>query len=181
MIPSLFTFSLLMGAVLTMTGGLFLILPDRLRPVLEAYPRHRMTGIVTMVLGGVWFIWNILQLGPADFGDYKELMALLFAATLVAAILYVQDFLAVRGTAILVLLIGNVGLKSAYGLYDIPERLLLVSLIYVFIVGGIIYGLMPYLMRDTVAWLMRRAGRLRLLGALVCFSGVSLFAISFMY
>lgn len=181
MIPSLFTFSLLAGVVFILAGLPLVLVPHRLVGALRAFPRHRLTGVLTMLVGGGWFIWKILQLGPADFGNYKELMALLFAATVIASIFYVPDFLAVRGVAILVLLTANVGLKSAFGLYDIPGRLVLVSVLYVFIVGGILYGLMPYLMRDTVEGLLSRIWRLRALGGFLAASGLAICAASFTY
>lgn len=181
MIPSLLTFSVLAGAFLVALGLPFLIAPQRLTGPLRAFPRHRLTGVLTMLLGGGWFIWKVLQLGAADFGDYKELMALLFAGTLIASILYVQDFLAVRGVAILLLLIANVGLKGAFGLYDIPGRLVLVTVLYVIIFGGIVYGLMPYLMRDTVDFLTRDPWRLRATGILISLSGVSIWAAALSY
>lgn len=164
MIPSLFTFTLLTALVLLIIGLPLLSIPARLEPVARAFPRHRATAVITMLLGGGWFLWKISQLGQSDFGDYKQWLFLLFAATLIASIIYVPDFLAVRGVAILVLLSANTGLKSAFGLYDIPERLVLVSLLYLFIVAALIYGIMPYKMRDTVDWLYRSTVRVRLLG-----------------
>lgn len=181
MIPSLFSFSLVAGAFLIAVGLPLVLIPQRLEGPLRAFPRHRLTGVVTMLLGGGWFIWKVLQLGPADFGNYKELMALLFAVTLVASLFYVPDFLAVRGVAILALLTANVGLKSAFGLYDIPGRLVLVAVLYGFIVAGIIYGLMPYLMRDTVEALFRRIWRLRSLGGVFVVSGLAICAASLTY
>lgn len=164
MIPSLFTYTLLTAFVF-LGFGLFLALqPERGIAVLKAFPRHRLTGIITMVIGGGWFVWKLSQLGQSDFGDYKNLLMILFGATVVGSILYVRDFLAVRGVAIIVLLAANTGLKSAFGLYDIPERLVLVVILYVFIIAGLTYGIMPYHMRETVNWftkstdLVRRGG-----------------------
>ncbi|MEY3001120.1 MAG: hypothetical protein RL648_1334 [Verrucomicrobiota bacterium] len=181
MIPSLFMYSMLAGAFLLMAGLPFLFVPARVEGPLRAFPRHRLTGILTMLVGGGWFIWKILQLGPADFGDYKEWMALLFAVTVVAAIFHVPDFLAVRGVAILALLTANVGLKSAYALYDIPGRLLLVTVLYVIIIAGIIYGIMPYLMRGTVRFISAEPSRLRAMGAGLCVTGMALLVTAFTY
>jgi hypothetical protein len=181
MIPSLFTFTLLWGIFMTACGFFLFIFGERFATELNALPRNRVLGVVTMLLGGGWFIWKILQLGPADFGNYKELMALLFAVTLVSAIFYVEDFLAVRGLSIIALLTANVGLKSAFALYDVPERLLLVTVLYGFIVGGIIYGIMPYLMRDTMGWLTRVPCRLRALGGFGGIIGLALIIVSFTY
>jgi len=181
MIPSLFTFTLLAGLVLLAVGLPILIAPGKLEPVLRAFPRHRLTAMVTMLLGGGWFLWNISQLGQADFGDYKNILLLLFGGTLVGSILYVQDFLAVRGVAILVLLSANVGLKSAFALYDIPERLVLVSILYLFIVLAIYYGTLPFRMRDTVNWMYACPYRIRGLGLLFSLMGISLLVSASLY
>ena len=174
MIPSLLTFTILSALVLLLCGIPLLLVPGKVGTVIRAFPRHRMTGIVTMLIGGGWFIWKLSQLGQSDFGDYKEIMMLLFAATLFGSIFYVRDFLAVRGVAILILLSANTGLKSAFGLYDIPERLVLVSILYFFIVLSLVYGTVPYKMRDTVNWLLAAPVRIRALGAILTLIGISL-------
>ena len=175
MILSLFTFTILAGLVLLLLGLPLLAMPDKSEPVARRFPRHRWTGIITMVLGGGWFLWKITQLGQADFGDYKNILFILFAATLVGSLLYVPDFLAVRGVAILILLSANAGLKAAFGLYDIPERLVLVSILYLFIVAAIALGIMPYLMRDFIGWLYAKRQRVRVAGGLLTLSSLSLF------
>ncbi len=181
MIPSLLTFTLLAAAVLLAAGLPLLVAPARLQPVLQAFPRHRPTALLTMLLGGGWFLWKITRLGQADFGDYKVILFLLFAATLVGSILYVRDFLAVRGVAILVLLSANTGLKSAFGLYDVPARLVLVVILYLFVVAALYYGTLPYRMRDTIAWLGKCACRMRALGATFMLAGTALLAAATQY
>ncbi len=167
MIPSLLTFTLLAAIVLVAAGIPFVALAAKTEKIMRRFPRDRATGIFTMLLGGGWFLWKISQLGQSDFGDYKNLLLILFTATLIGSIFYVRDFLAVRGVAILVLLSANTGLKSAFGLYETPARLLLVSFLYIFIIIALWYGIMPFKMRDTVSWLYRSPVRAKLLG--ICF------------
>ena len=181
MIPSLLTFTLLTAALLLLVGLPLLAIPGRLEACLRAFPRHRLLGVVTMLLGGGWFLWKILNLGQSDFGDYRHLLFLLFAATLLGSIFYVRDFLAVRGIAILTLLSANVGLKSAFGLYDIPERLVLVTILYLLIVAALIYGVMPYRMRDTINWLYGCTCRARGLGLLFSLAGAALLVTALLY
>jgi hypothetical protein len=181
MIPSLFTFTLLAALVLLIVGLPVLLVGNRLEAVLKAFPRHRLTAIITMVIGGGWFLWKITQLGQSDFGDYKNLLLLLFGATLVGSILYVRDFLAVRGVAIIILLSANTGLKAAFGLYDIPGRLVLVSILYLFIVAAIYYGTMPFKMRDTLNWLYAAPVRVRALGSVFTAMGIALLVSASLY
>jgi hypothetical protein len=172
----------LMAALVLLAAGLPLVaIPQRLEKGIREFPRHRMAGIVLMVLGGGWFILKITQLGQSDFGDYKHILAILFLATLVGSIFYVRDFLAVRGLAILILLCCNVGLKSAFGYYEIPERLVLVTLIYLFIVASLILGIMPYLMRDWINWIYSNVKRVRILGGVFTAMGISLVIAALLY
>lgn len=181
MIPSLFTFTLLAAFFLLALGVPLLAVPGRLESPARAFPRNRAVALVTMLLGGGWFLWKITQLGQSDFGDYKNLLFILFAATLTGSILYVRDFLAVRGVAILVLLSANVGLKSAFGHYEIPERLLLVSVLYLFIIAALVFGTMPYLMRDCIGWLYRKTPRVRVLGSAFTILALGLLGCALLY
>ncbi len=181
MIPSLFTFTILAAIVLLVLGLPILTVPGKLESIIRAFPRDRITAWVTMLLGGGWFLWKITQLGQSDFGDYKNIILVIFAATLIGSIFFVQDFLAVRGVAILILLSANVGLKSAFGLYEIPERLVLVSILYLFIAAALYYGVAPFKMRDTVNWLCINSLRLRVLGAVFSGMGLTLLVCSMNY
>ena len=174
MIPSLITFTILAAAVLFIIGFPLLAVPSKIEKGIRAFPRDRITGLVTIILGGGWFLWKISQLGQSDFGDYKNLLLILFGATLIGSIFYVKDFLAVRGVSVLILLSANTGLKSAFGLYDIPERLVLVTILYIFIVLALWYGIMPFKMRDTVNWLYKSVIRVRILGIIIVVMGSSL-------
>lgn len=181
MIPSLFTYTLLAALAFLSVGLPLLAIPEKAQPVLKAFPRHRLTAIITMLIGGGWFLWKISQLGQSDFGDYSNILLVLFGATLVGSILYVRDFLAVRGVAIIILLAANTGLKSAFGLYDIPERLLLVSVLYLLIIAALTYGIMPYHMRETMNWFSAEPARVRKGGILFSAVGAALVVAALLY
>ena len=181
MIPSLFTYTILAALAFLALGLPLLAFPEKAQPVLKAFPRHRPTAIITMLVGGGWFLFKISQLGQSDFGDYKNILLVLFGATLVGSILYVRDFLAVRGVAIIILLAANTGLKAAFGLYDIPERLLLVTVLYVLITASLVYGIMPYHMRETMNWFGAGPARVRKGGILFTGIGVALLVAALLY
>ncbi len=181
MIPSLFLFTLLASLVLLALGLPLLLAPARVEGPVRAFPRNRALAIATMLIGGGWFLWKILHLGPSDFGNYRHLLFALFAATLAGSIFYVRDFLAVRGFAILTLMCADVGLKSAFGQYDTPARLLLVTILYLFIVAAMYFGTMPFRMRDFVDFLFRQPLRARACGLLFSMAGAGLLGASAMY
>lgn len=179
--PTLFTFTLLTAIVLAAAGLPLLVAARGLEQRLRELPRNLPLGVFTMLLGGGWFLWKISQLGQADFGDYKVLLFILFAATLVGSLLYVRDFLAVRGLAILVLLSANVGLKTAFGEYDIPQRIPLVLVLYIAIVLAIWAGIAPYVGRDWLAWLYKDQKRVKILGGLLTGTGALLAVLALTY
>jgi hypothetical protein len=181
MMPTLYMFTLLTAIVLATAGLPLLVAARELEQRLRDLPRNVPLGVFTMLLGGGWFLWKISQLGQADFGDYKVLLFILFAATLVGSLLYVRDFLAVRGLAILVLLSANVGLKTAFGEYDIPQRIPLVLVLYIAIVLAIWAGIAPYVGRDWLAWLYKDQKRVRWLGGLLTGTGALLAVLAFTY
>lgn len=181
MMPSLPLFSILTAILFLVIGIPLLWRPERVEPLVRAFPRHRATAVVTMLLGGGWFLWKILHLGPSDFGNYKHLLFDLFAATLVGSILYVKDFLAVRGVAILTLLCAHVGLQAAYGHYEIPARLFLVTVLYLLIVAALYFGTMPYRMRDCIRFLYANPLRVRVFGSVFALTGLGLLLSTALY
>jgi hypothetical protein len=50
-----------------------------------------------MMLGTVWFLWNLQQENISEFAAYKKLMLIGFGAVGVATCIYVRDFLACAG------------------------------------------------------------------------------------
>jgi len=76
----------------------------------------------------------------------------------VAVLIYVREFLAVRALGCLMLLVSGPVLASAF-LQPQLTRLLLPTLAYVWIIVGMYFIGMPYLMRDWVNWLLAKEGR----------------------
>lgn len=178
---SLFTATLITGIYLILRGGLFLANPAGLEAKVRAFPRSQTAAYVLCGLGGAWFLYKISQLGEADFGNYSQYLMLFFGAVLVGSFLWVRDFLAVRGAAILALLIANELLQAAFAHYEQPQRLFLVGLVYLWIVIAIYMGTVPYRMRDWIDWLYRKPGRMRALTLAQLGYGILLVGIAFSY
>jgi hypothetical protein len=69
--------------------------------------------------------------------------------------IYVPEFLAVRALGMLLLLAAEPLLESAV-LRTEPTRLLLVILAYGWVVAGLFFVGMPYLLRDAIDWVTAR-------------------------
>jgi len=62
-----------------------------------------------------------------------------------------------------------------------PQRLLLVSFVYLAIVVALWLGAQPYRMRDFIEWLYRRPSHSKMLGGALLAYGVVLCATAFTY
>jgi hypothetical protein len=72
-------------------------------------------------------------------------------------------------------------LDAAYMEWNYPQRLVLVSFVYVCIALAIWLGALPYRLRDFFEWLFRTSGRPRAVGCALLGCGVLLGAIAFTY
>jgi len=178
---SLFATTLITGLFLLACGVIVLLDKPEWRRATSAFPRSMPAAIVTMGIGGAWFLYKILHLSQADFGDYKNILLVLFGATILGSFVYVKDFLAVRGAAIITLLVALEWLKSAFALYEIPQRLFLVGVVYVAILIALYLGAVPFKMRDFLTWLFAKPVRPRALGALMVGYGVLLLGVALTY
>jgi len=149
--------------------------------MLKAMPRSTGAAVVFFGAGALWFLWTILHLSAADFGDYKLWLAVGFAAIAVLAFKCVPDFLAVRGLCVLVLMSALPLLGAAYMEYQYPQRLLMVGLVYVFIALAIWLGASPFRLRDFFEWLFFRPARTRAAGLAFAAYGLLLAIVAFTY
>jgi len=177
---TLFQATLFTGIVLIAGGAHFLWHGMRSAKSVQAFPRS--TGAAYLLLGtaAAWFLYKVMNLGPAEFGQYKNILFLVFLITAVGSFYYVPDFLAVRGLAALTLLTAGVLLDAAY--MQLPtSRLFLVSFIYLAIIISLILGASPYRLRDFFEWLYRSESRPRILGGLFAAYGLLLLGVAFSY
>jgi hypothetical protein len=149
--------------------------------LLKALPRSERATYVFFSAGAAWFLYNIWHLSPADFGDYRTLLFLAFAAIAVLSFKSVPDFLAVRGLCVIVLMGAMPLLDAAYMEYDRPQRLLMVSAVYGLLGLAIWLGAQPYRLRDFFSWLFARPGRARGFGGVLALYGVLLCGVAFSY
>jgi hypothetical protein len=148
---------------------------------LKAFPRSSSAAVVFFGAGAIWFLREVWHLSPADFGEYRTFLAIGFAAVALLSFKYVPDFLAVRGLAVLVLMGAMPLLGAAYMEYEQPQRLFMVSVVYVAIALAIYLGASPFRMRDFLEWLFQRPARGRMLGGILAGYGLLLAIVAFTY
>ncbi|WP_269524234.1 hypothetical protein [Coraliomargarita parva] len=177
---SLFQATLFTGIFLLAFGGHFLWHGIRSAESAKAFPRSKIAAVILLGAATAWFLYKVLHLGPADFGQYKQLLFIGFLVVAVGSFYFVPDFLAVRGLAALMLLTAGVLLDSAY-MQPPASRLFLVSFVYLAIVIALILGASPYKLRDFLNWLYKVENRPRIFGGLFASYGLVLLAVAFTY
>ena len=115
-----------------------------------------------MGLATLWFLRTVQQEDIADFAAYKRIMLFGFAALGIATCIYVRDFLAVRGYAVLLLLAAKLMVDTARWV-DTEWRLVIVLWAYLWVLGGLWFTISPWRVRDIILWKTANPQRIRLI------------------
>jgi hypothetical protein len=178
---SLLLATLLPGLVLALLGGALLANRAGVNSAMVSWPRSPTATVVLFGGAAVWFLWLVWNLSTADFGDYHVLLTIGFAAVAVLSFKCVPDFLAVRGLCALMLLVASPLLRAAFMHYEHPQRLFMVTPVFILIALSIWLGVQPYRMRDFLGWLFAKPTRARGFGAALLGYGLLLVAVAFTY
>ncbi len=176
---SLFTATLACGLILVALGAPLLADHAGIKAAIRAFPRSASAGYVVFSAGAAWFLYNIWNLSKADFGEYRMILFIGFAAIAVLAFRCVPDFLGVRGACAIVLIGSAPLLNAAFMDYDRPQRLFMVGFVYAALTLAIWLGAQPWRLRDFLDWLFARPARSRGLGGLLVAYGFLLCGVAF--
>jgi hypothetical protein len=136
--------------------------PKGYADALKAFPRSLIWGYALMGLATAWFLYNVHQETIADFAPFKGKMMIFFGAIGVGACIVVRDFLAVRGFAVLLLLLAKLMVDTGRPhLGETPLVLVNQTLAYVLVVVGIWLTISPWRLRDWIQWNTSEPNRLR--------------------
>lgn len=158
--------STLLLSLMLAVFGIFFLRGESSKQAAFKFLRSKNAAYVLYGLGGLWFVWQLFNLGQSDFGDIKHLLILLFGGAWLLSFKHLPDFLSVRGLCVVLLLLSRVFLDSAYML-DIPARYTLVSITYAVIVATIYTGCLPYRLRDFFEWLYAKKMHAPVFGAVL--------------
>jgi len=155
---------LLLGAGMIVSHLFALFQPAVVGTWLQKFPRHASLGIVFMLLGTVWFEWNLWHETLSDIAPWKNLMMIGFAAVGVGSCLFVKDYLAVRGLSVLMLMAAWWMCEHARP-HDSLWRNAITGWAYVWVFLGMWWSMAPWRLREAIDWLTRAPGWFRLTAA----------------
>ena len=130
-----------------------LLKPTEFASSVRKFPRSVPWGFALMMLGTAWFLWNLSQESISDFAAYKNVLYFGFAAVGIGSCIFVQDFLAARGLAVVLLLLAKLMVDTGRPhLPDTHWALLIQCWAYVLVIGGIWFTVSPWRLRDLLEW-----------------------------
>jgi hypothetical protein len=139
-----------------------LVNPGAFGAAVRKFPRSLPWGYALMVLGTGWFLYNLSQESIADFAAWKNVLFLGFTAVGVGSCFYVQDFLAVRGLAVVLLLLAKLMVDTGRPhLSQTPLVLIVQTWAYLLVVAGIWLTISPWRLRDLLNWTTANEKRIR--------------------
>ena len=155
--------SILLGVGMSVPQIYGLTKPVQFAAAARKFPRNLPAGIFLMLLGTAWFLWIVNQEPIADFSAFKPYMMFAFAAVGVLSCIFVQDFLAVRGLAVVALLLGKLMVDTGRPHLGESNWVLVIQLwAYILICAGIYFTVMPWKLRDIVNWATANEARVRI-------------------
>ena len=154
------TMGILVGLWLIITHGFAFLKPDVTADFLKKFPRNDKLGSILAVIAFIWtfIVWSGMDLG--EFFKVERFVQFILVAGCFGVLTYVKEFIAVRSTGFLLILVAAPILISAF-LREPVSRLLLVALAYAGALVGMFWVGMPYLMRDQINWILEDRKRLK--------------------
>jgi hypothetical protein len=161
---SLSQLSILLGVGLALPQLWQLAKPGDWRRWSVGFPRSQPFGWALMILSTAWFLWHVQHETLADFSRYKPYLLAGFASIGLLTCVYVNDFLAARGLALVMLLLAKTMVDTARW-HESGWRWVVSALAYVWVFFGIWLTISPWRLRDFLEWHNRTDGRIRSLAA----------------
>lgn len=136
--------------------------PTAYAAAVRKFPRSTKWGIGLMAIGTAWFVWNVSQESIADFAAYKGYLLLGFTGVGIGSIIFVRDFLAVRGAAVVMLLLAKLMVDVGRPHLAATSWVLVLQVWgYVLAFVGMWLTISPWRLRDWIEWSTATESRTR--------------------
>jgi hypothetical protein len=152
--------------------------PEKTAEALKKFPRSNLWGYILMGISTIWFIANVRQESIADFATMKKYMMGAFAVVGFGSCFFLKDFLAVRGLAVILLLLAKLTLDAARW-HPSEWTILLQVMSYIWVFVGMWLTISPWRLRDWINWYTQSAGRVRAFSAMKVVGGLVIATLGF--
>ena len=169
----LWTLSILLGLIFGLPHIYGLLNPAQYATVLRKFPRYTPAGYFLTLFATLWFLIYVKEESISDFSAFKPFLYVLFAGVGIGACLFVKDLLAVRGLAVVFLLLGKLMVDTAR-LVPTEWRLVIVVWAYLMVIAGMWFTISPWRLRDLINWSTANEQRIRVLAGVRLGFGVLL-------
>lgn len=149
---------IVLGAILIGLHIFALVKAGSVKGFLQKLSRHRGLGVAILTVDLIWALWLISTMHMGEFYPARPWLQTFLPLTYVLVILFVDEFLAVRALGAFLLLLACPILEAAF-LQPQLSRLLLPTLCYAWILIGMFWVGMPFLLRDQINWVTKTPGR----------------------
>lgn len=157
---SLRAMGIVLGVFLILLHALALWRREDAQSWLRALPRSVNLGVTLLALDTLWAFLLITFMDLGEFSHLRRVLQIIIPIAAVLTYRFVDEFLAARALGILLLLAAEPVLEAAF-LRPEASRLLVVVLAYAWVVLGMFYVGMPYLLRNQIEFLTRSDARWR--------------------
>jgi hypothetical protein len=154
------TLAILLGCVVCLPQIYGLAKPARFMESVRQFPRSLPWGIALTLIGTAWFLFYVYHEKNADFARFKMFLLPGFGAIGILTCIYVQDFLAVRGLAVVFLVLAKLILDTQRWV-ETDWRYVMTVWAYVLVLAGIWFTVSPWRLRDLLNWATATESRVR--------------------
>ena len=147
------TLAVLLGLGMGLPQIYGILKPAAYAAAVRKFPRSLPWGYALVLLGTLWFVLNLGQEPIADFAAWKTPLLCIFAGIGIGTCVFVQDFLAVRGLAVVLLLLAKLMVDTGRPALPMTHWVLVFQTwAYVMVVAGIWFTISPWRLRDLLNW-----------------------------
>jgi hypothetical protein len=171
MAVKLSTLSIFLGSLVALVNLYGVLKPSEFGAAARKFPRSIPMGWVLTLAGTAWFMWNVSHESLADFEKLKPILFTLFIGVGLGTCFFVQDFLAVRGFSVILLLLAKL-MVDAERWENSEWRLVIAVWAYALVVAGMWFTVSPWRMRDLLYWATENEKRIRIGSAMRAAFGV---------
>jgi hypothetical protein len=154
------TLAIAMGLGMGLPQIYGIVKPTEFAAAVRRFPRSLPIGIFLMLVGTIWFVYYLNEEAISEFAKFKPVLLGGFAAVGVASCIFVQDFLAVRGLAVVFLVLAKLMVDTArWAATD--WRVVFLLWAYALVLAGMWFTLWPWHLRDLLNFATANERRVR--------------------